>query len=225
MAAPFFLFLKGKGLREQSVLSNTVISGKGKFMSTTQPIRNQKQLQDFKNYYKEKNGNLRNYTLIVVGLNTALRINDILHLTWDTVFDGKQVRKHIFIREHKTGKENCIYLNAETRNVLKAYYRNTRKKTVSTENPYLFPSPRQTDKPLSRFQAYRIIRSAASQVDLNEHISCHSLRKTFGYHAWKQGVQPALLMTIYNHSSYRITMRYLCIEQDDKDEVFRNIRL
>ena len=78
---------------------------------------------------------------------------------------------------------------------------------------------------MSRYQAYRIIRKAAESVGLPEHVSCHSLRKTFGYHAWKQGTPPALLMSIYNHSSYRITKRYLCIEQDDKDKVFCNINL
>ena len=57
-----------------------------------------------------------------------------------------------------------------------------------------------------------------------EHISCHSLRKTFGYHAWKQSVPPAMLMDIYNHSSYQITKRYLGIDQDDKDQVFEKIR-
>lgn len=36
---------------------------------------------------------------------------------------------------------------------------------------------------------------------------------------------PALLMAIYNHSSYQITKRYLCIDQDDKDEVYSKIRL
>lgn len=57
-----------------------------------------------------------------------------------------------------------------------------------------------------------------------EHISCHSLRKTFGYHAWKQSVPPTMLMDIYNHSSYQITKRYLGIDQDDKDQVFEKIR-
>ena len=81
------------------------------------------------------------------------------------------------------------------------------------------------EQPLSRYQAFRIIKEAAAYAGLDASISCHSLRKTFGYHAWKQGTPPALLMDIYNHSSYRITKRYLCIDQDDKDEVFEHICL
>lgn len=90
---------------------------------------------------------------------------------------------------------------------------------------WLFASQRQKEHPLSRYQAYRIVKDAAAFAGLNANVSCHSLRKTFGYHAWKQGAQPALLMNIYNHSSYQITKRYLCIDQDDKDEVFAKIRL
>lgn len=55
--------------------------------------------------------------------------------------------------------------------------------------------------------------------------SLSHLSKTFGYYAWKQGTPPALLMDIYNHSSYRITKRYLCIDQDDKDKVFEHVCL
>lgn len=51
------------------------------------------------------------------------------------------------------------------------------------------------------------------------------MRKTFGYYAWKYGTQPAVLMDIYNHSSYEITKRYLGIKQDDKDSVFLSINL
>ncbi len=193
-------------------------------MSTTQPIRSRNQLQDFKGFYRRQGrrpADLRNYTLTVLGLNTALRISDLLRLTWADVFTGKRVKKHVTVREHKTGKENRILLNAELRQVLQEYYRRFHRESGS---PYLFPSPRKKDAPLSRFQAYRIIRHAAEELGL-EHISCHSLRKTFGYHAWKQGTQPALLMSIFNHSSWAVTVRYLGIAQDEKDSVYARIAL
>ncbi|MCM1569320.1 MAG: site-specific integrase [Roseburia sp.] len=190
-------------------------------MNTTQPIRDCEQLEHFKNYYKDIN--LRNYTLIILGLNTALRISDILNLTLENVFNQDSVRRHIIIRERKTGKENCILLNDTVRRLLSLYYKEL-KKTNSFQkgNPYLFPSPRSNEKPLSRFQAYRIIRSAADAIGIEDTISCHSMRKTFGYHAWKQGRDPLVIMIIFNHSSLSVTKRYLCLEQDDKDAVYRN---
>lgn len=190
-------------------------------MSTTQPIRDMKMLHNFKEYYQCAEPNLRNYTLIIVGLNTALRINDLLHLKWEAVLSGNKMKDHIFVIEAKTGKENHIFLNRNAKAALKAYA----KSVDTSENPYIFRSAKNPNQPLSRCQAYRIIRKAAEKVGLPEHISCHSLRKTFGYHAWKQGTQPALLMYIFNHSSYGVTRHYLCIEQDDKDQVYSKIKL
>ena len=191
-------------------------------MSTTQPIRDRALLQDFKNYYLLHAPNPRNYTLIVIGLNTALRISDILHLTWNMVLkENGSFRTHILIKEQKTGKENRILINQEVKRVLENYWNNTEREL----NDYIFQSSKSSPNPLSRCQAYRIIRKAAEEVGLEDVIRCHSLRKTFGYHAWKQGTPPALLMNIYNHSSYQITKHYLCIEQDDRDEVFGNIQL
>ena len=163
-------------------------------MSTTQPIRNRETLYDFKNYYLTTQPNLRNYALIVVGLNTALRINDLLHLTWEKVYLNGKIKDHIFVIEKKTGKENRIFLNKEAKAAIEIYAASLE----NHESPYIFSSTKSNTQPLSRYQAYRIIRKAAESVGLPEHVSCHSLRKTFGYHAWKQGTPPALLMSIYN---------------------------
>lgn len=193
-------------------------------MSTTQPIRDIQKLQNFKNYYQDNKPNIRNYTIIIVGLNTALRISDILHLTYQDIYQDNKVQEHITVKEQKTGKENRILLNKEVRRALKKY----REVLIKTEmyqngNPYLFPSPKKPGAPISRSQAYRMITAAAESVGITEHISCHSLRKTFGYHAWKQGNDPIVIMVIFNHSSLSITKRYLCIEQDDKDDVYRSV--
>ncbi len=192
-------------------------------MSTTQPIKNVEQLKQFKYYYQFEKPNSRNYLLIIFGLNTALRISDILHLTYGDIYDfqKKEWKTHITVKEQKTGKTNHIYMNKEVHTALVSCSNYTHRQ----KDNWLFESQLKSDAPLSRFQAYRLIREAAAFAGLPTGISCHSLRKTFGYHAWKQGTPPALLMSIYNHSTYQITKRYLCIDQDDKDEVFEKIKL
>lgn len=195
-------------------------------MSTTQPIRDKGQLKKFKTFYAGRHGGVRNSTLIAMGLNTALRISDILSLTCRDVYGEDGVpRSHIVVREQKTGKENRICLNKALRRALADYRRFLVQTRAHEEgNPYLFPSVKKKGAPLSRFQAYHIISGAASGTGMEDHISCHSLRKTFCYHAWRQGTDPLLIMLLLNHSSIRITMRYLCIEQDDKDAVYRKIQ-
>lgn len=88
---------------------------------------------------------------------------------------------------------------------------------------YIFKSRIGRNTHIGRNRAYVIIKEACRCLGYESNLSCHSLRKTFGYHAWKQGVSPAVIMSIYNHSSMEITKRYLSIEQDDKDEVYREI--
>ena len=46
-------------------------------MGTTQPIRNKDELAAFRMYYKDIHPNRRNYCLIVMVLNTALRISNL----------------------------------------------------------------------------------------------------------------------------------------------------
>lgn len=192
-------------------------------MSTTQPIKDTAQLKIFKEYYLSEKPNPRNYMLIVIGLNSALRISDILSLTYGDVYqyEDRTWRTHLTVKEQKTGKTNRIYVNREIRETLEAHAAPQGKSASS----WLFHSQIRESLPLSRFQAYRIIKAAAVFAGFDANVSCHSLRKTFGYHAWKHGTPPALLMSIYNHSSYQITKRYLGIDQDDKDEVFSKIRL
>lgn len=196
-------------------------------MSTTQPIKSKDALNRFKNYYAAQKPMPRNNALIILGLNTALRISDILVLKWKDLYDSrtKTIKEHLEVTEQKTGKSRMIALNRSLRTSLKSYFEFSFQGRGYDKNQYLFPGRKGGTEPISRSQAYRIIRTAAKASGLEEHISCHSLRKTFGYHAWKQGTPPALLMDIYNHSSYSITKRYLSIEQDERDEVYLKILL
>ena len=169
-------------------------------MNTAQPIKDMTDLEHFKHYYTDIEPNVRNYVLLTLGLNTALRISDLLSLKWEDVYDfsREQVCSHISLVESKTQKKSSIYVNRNIQQALESYKCFLEQGQGISPTQYLFCGE------------YGVI-------------SPHSLRKTFGYHAWKHGVSPVLLMEVFNHSSFCITKRYLGIGQDDKDEVFRDI--
>jgi integrase len=184
-------------------------------MQTTEPIRNKHHVKELVNYYLER-GQFRNHVLIVLSVHTALRVSDLLRLQWKDVYDfeSEQIRASIRIIEKKTGKHKIIALNIHIIRALSHYIaqKNIRPDMFVIENE-------RTHKSICRVQAYRIIRAAAESLGI-ERVSCHSLRKTFGYHAWKNGAPLAVIVEIYNHSSFAVTRRYLGITQDDKNKVY-----
>jgi integrase len=188
-------------------------------MAATEPIRDKKQLRELAGYWL-KRGNLRNYAMIVLGVSTALRIGDLLRLTWADAYDetSREFRSHITLTERKTGKQKTIALNQQAVKALRLLFQHRR-------GEYIFASNRKDDKAISRVQAWRIVRAAAEAIGAAGCIACHSLRKSLGYHAWKAGVLPILLMDIYNHSSFETTRRYLGISQDDRDKVYLGLAL
>jgi integrase len=189
-------------------------------MATTEPIRNKKQVRQLTDYYLHRGEN-RNHVLVVLGIYTALRISDLLRLRWDDVYDfnNNRVRTSVTITEKKTKKAKTFALNKDAVRALTLF-----AKQSARQGAFLIENP-QTKKAISRIQAYRLIRAAAENLQLPTRVSCHSLRKTFGYHAWKNGVSPAVIMEIYNHNSLQVTRRYLGVTQDDKNAVYMGLRL
>ncbi|MCL1893444.1 MAG: tyrosine-type recombinase/integrase [Holophagaceae bacterium] len=183
-------------------------------MPVAEPIKNKSQLTKMAKFWL-KHGNVRNYTMIILGVYSALRMVDLLRLKWKDVydFDLQEFRRHIVLTEKKTGKQTIIAINCKAIVALKMCFQEKR-------GEFIFGNNRKEPKALSRVQAWRIIKIAAKGVKLDGQISCHSLRKTFGYFAWKAGVLPVMLMDIFNHSSFEITKRYLGITQEDRDKVY-----
>lgn len=188
---------------------------RGYRMISVDPIRDEKKIKTMKIYLKGRN--LRDYALFVVGINVALRITDLLALTWADVFDEKGKFKEIRLLEGKTKKERRIQLNRpsqralmELLGVLDGY----------SPDDYLFQSREGSQKPLSRQQALNILKNATNAVGIKDNVGTHSLRKTWGYHAWKKGFSPAIIMETLNHSNLTVTKRYLGIRQDDINDLY-----
>lgn len=180
-------------------------------MKEVQPIRDLEKIEQMKNELLKRS--YRDYFLFVMGINTGLRISDILKLK---VKDVKN-KTHITIKENKTDKTKRFRINYELQREIERYIENM------DEEEYLFKS-RKTNKPIQRVQAYKILKDAAEKIGIEE-IGTHTLRKTFGYHFYRQTKDIALLQELFNHSSPSITLRYIGINQDIIDNAIDNFTL
>lgn len=180
---------------------------------TVEPIRDKAKI---KQMYTYLNGNDPKYGLLFkFGLNTGLRISDIINLKVSDIFnkDGK-FHDYLVIKEKKTCKEKKIKLNNTLRQAVENYVK-TQKLSL---NCYLFPS-RKSDH-IGRVQAYRVLKEASCIVGV-ENFGTHSLRKTWGYWTYNMSkYNVGLIMDTFNHSSQKITLRYIGVSQDQKDELY-----
>jgi integrase len=188
-------------------------------MNTVEPIRDKNKIKLMKTILKSKS--VRNWLLFTLGINTGLRISDLLKLKISDVSNGK-VKENVYIREKKTGKEKVFEINDTVQKSIKEYLSSLGKYDPDW---YLFKSKKGENKPISRVQAYDILNNAAKECDIDCNIGTHTLRKTFGYHARISGVDISLLQDIFNHSSPWITKKYIGITQDEKKEVYLNLNL
>ncbi|MBX9972529.1 site-specific integrase [Cytobacillus firmus] len=180
-------------------------------MNFVQPIRDQEKVDAIKAYFRKDSQ--RNYLLFLMGINTGLRVSDILKLK---VGDVKE--KHITIREQKTGKQKWIMITPALRRELKACIGDRQ------DDEFLFKSRQGGNKPIGRSMAYKILRNAATAFKLKD-IGTHTMRKTFGYHFYQQTKDVAMLQEIFNHSSPDITLKYIGVNQDGMDKAMSKFRI
>jgi site-specific recombinase XerD len=193
-------------------------------MHFVQPIRDIKKINEIKKILLDDNENgLRNHLLFVLGINSGLRISDLLILQLKDILHADfNIKDFVFIKEKKTGKYKQFPVNKSSKNAIKKYIKNMQ---LINLQQYVFKSRKGENKSISRVQAWAILKNAALKVGIDDPIGTHSLRKTFGYHAYKSGIDITLLQNIFNHSSPSITLRYIGITQDDINDVYNNLNL
>lgn len=187
-------------------------------MNFVEPIRDLKKIDAMKRLLPNK----RDVLLFVMGINTALRVSDLLKLTIGDVCDNKnKLKPSITIKEQKTGKVKAFPLNESIKKELKAYL--AERGTVAPDEA-LFLS-QKGNRALSRVQAWHILNSTGRLVGL-EHIGTHTLRKTFGYQIYKKsGGNLGLVQKLLNHSSSGDTLRYIGIDREQMDNAYLELNL
>jgi len=147
-----------------------------------------------------------------LGLNLALRISDLLNLTYDEFAGGETIT----VIEQKTGKSRTIKLNEKAQTIVKQRLLN------NPNDMYLFQSvgnrAKKLQKPLSRETVARKFAEVGEIIGV--HLGTHSMRKTRGWAMWSAGVPLEVIARVLNHSSPAVTMRYIGLEQADINKTY-----
>ncbi|MBA7524638.1 Tyrosine recombinase XerC [subsurface metagenome] len=181
-------------------------------MNIVEPIRDPKKILAIKRILREEE-NPRNYLLFVAGVNLALRISDLLSLRVKDILDKQgNIKEFIHLKERKTKRQVKIKLNNTVKEALNYFLDKAR---ITDPEQYLFKSERG-NRALDRIRAWGLIQKWTKEVGLEgEQFGTHTLRKTWGYQARKQGVSIEKINEKLGHKSVEVTKRYIGITQEE----------
>ncbi len=131
-------------------------------------------------------------------LLTGCRRNEILALRWSEVHPDA-----LALEDSKTGPRK-VPLNARTQALLARQPRGA--------NPFVFPSPRDSDRPRSStLRLWNTVRREAGIED-----AClHTLRHTVASHAVMSGVPVPVVSRLLGHTNAQMTLRYAHLADRD----------
>ena len=178
-----------------------------------EPIRKKSEVRRIKELLSK---NPTHLCLFTVGINTGFRCSDLLRITVSMVKD-LHIGGEISIKEKKTGKLRKVNLNEEVINSIKGLL----ESKDYSDDDFLFTN--QRGNVFSTPYVSTMVKGWCQKVGLKGNYGSHTLRKTFGYRQRKEfGVSLPLLVDIFNHSSQKQTLDYLCIQPEEKKNVYMN---
>ena len=159
-----------------------------------------------------------------IGLNTALRISDLLALTMEDVRKLDPAAPALNLVESKTGKLRKIMINQTCLQVMQ------RRLAEHSKDKYLFQSEavnidRRKKQPVSRRSVGRVFEKVGQKIAPKLQLGTHSMRKTRGYAMFEAGRSIESICKVLNHSAPAITMRYIGIDQRDIDQSYVDFEL
>ena len=186
-------------------------------MKFVEPIRDMKKISRIKNQLTWA-WKIRDLVLFWLGINSALRISDLLSVkVWD-VFDADcTVKEYFEMNEAKTNKKHRVTITKSVKNSL-LLYKEKYQRICTDPNNFLFFNTKKDPlwkTAILRQHARYLINEWCKGVWLKWSYWWHTLRKTRWYQARKQGIPMEIIQHKLNHSSMSVTKRYLGITDDE----------
>lgn len=195
-------------------------------MEFVDPIRDKKKIAQIKNLLRGE-GRYRDLLLFTVGVNSALRVSDLVQLQVHDFVDTEGNMQDSFrVREEKTDKGRIVTINDAMTDAFREYLVAYPGIVANPDNHLFFNvKTGHFDEPIGRKMVWVFMSEICAAVGLKGNYGSHTLRKTWGYHARISGVPLSFIMEMLNHSSEKVTLRYLGITADELAEVARNLNI
>lgn len=210
------------------------------------PLSTIEEIANVKRYYITKtkeeyysngyNTKYRDYCIFCVGINTGLRISDLLSIQFKHLLtQNHKWRTGFTICEKKRRKARKVVITPTIKNYFILYFMNDNidTHTVDLEH-YVFPSKKQGSDgscKLSENQfSHRFKKDMQKCIELNyiedKNYNTHTLRKTFAYMLYEQTNHDiSLVSQTLMHDSVDVTMRYLGLTDTRVLETMKNLQL
>ena len=178
-------------------------------MQDIEPFKNGRKMRLFENELLHHGSRPKEiYTAWQVGKVCLLRVSDVIKLKYHQIYDDNgKVRDTVVTHDTKTKKYNPLNLRPLD-HVLSSYRDWLIASKINSQ--WLFPRPTDDGRHINRKVVYRYIKRSANFLGF-KNIGTHSARKTGAYILYKNTNNLAMVSRMLNHSSERITERYLGI--------------
>jgi len=150
--------------------------------------------------------------IVFTALNTGMRLNEVLSLSWDNVFIDSVINPYLEITRTKNNKTRSVPLNDEMVRVIKELEKN--KKNLF----YVFIGDR--GKPLQSLR--KPFQKALEKAGIHN-FRFHDLRHTFASHFIMSGGDVLTLKEILGHSSLKMVERYAHLASAHKRKQVNNL--
>ena len=180
-------------------------------LNEVESIKDSELIKDMEDYLREQSE--RNALLFLYGIYSGFRISDIID---KRVRDVKGKMDFDMI-EKKTGKVRKIPIHPKLKKAIDSYI------VDKKDYEFLFKSRKGSNAPITRQQAYRVLRDAGKKFGLRS-IGTHTMRKTFGYHLYQQTQDINLVQSVLGHSSPEITKTYIGITRERMYDAIRRLK-
>lgn len=184
----------------------------------------EKEIKDVEKAIAKGDFGKRNLALFLMGRFTGLRISELLSLKVADVVNHGKIADSVTVKRCNTKKKlegKTLPLHKRAKKALEDYLTEGTREGAD----YLFKSREDFNRPITRVQAYRIIRQATDSCRISGKVGTHTMRKTFANQIHEScGRDLAKTQAALGHKNIASTICYLSFDRKEIDAAILGLK-